>query len=209
MSVNLKILKYIFAVLGIIVSGFVAFRPKFSHNIEVFFVICYIGYLLLASPFFYPAFYGNKWDYLRIILFTLFAGIITFGLVVAAEKINHISGMEGLKLLFLQLEFLFVSPILVLITTAFCCRMKKLMKTVIPWGAFFIYAALNTYLLSTIKYDSSENLVIFLGSIVLLPLLLLTAIMTIRILFFTQCTRTAEPPETENNQKKISHSEFV
>ena len=201
MSVNLKILKYIFAVLGIIVSGFVAFRPEFSH-IGVFFVVCYIGYLLLASPFFYPAFYGNKWDYLRIILFTLFAGIITFGLVVAAEKINHISGMEGLPLLFLQLEFLFISPILVLITTAFCCRMKKLMKTVIPWGAFFIYAALNTYLLSTIKYDSSENLVIFLGSIVLLPLLLLTAIMTIRILFFTQCTQTAEPPEKENNQKK-------
>ena len=201
MSVNHKILKYVFAVLGIIVSGFVAFRPKFSHNIEVFFVICYIGYLLLASPFFYPAFYGNKWDYLRIILFTLFAGIITFGLVVAAEKINHISGMEGMKLLFLQLEFLYFSPILVLTTTAFCCQMKKLMKTVIPWGAFFIYAALNTYLLSTIKYDSPENLVIFLGSIVLLPLLLLTAIMTIRILFFTQCTRTAEPPETENNQK--------
>ena len=201
MSVNLKILKYIFAVLGIIVSGFVAFRPEFSP-IGVFFVVCYIGYLLLASPFFYPAFYGNKWDYLRIILFTLFAGIITFGLVVAAEKINHISGMEGLKLLFLQLEFLFISPILVLITTAFCCRMKKLMKTVIPWGAFFIYAALNTYLLLTIKYDSPGNLVIFLGSIVLLPLLLLTAIMTIRILFFTQCTRTAEPPETENNQKK-------
>ena len=201
MSVNLKILKYIFAVLGIIVSGFVAFRPEFSH-IGVFFVVCYIGYLLLASPFFYPAFYGNKWDYLRIILFTLFAGIITFGLVVSAEKINHISGMEGLTLLFLQLEFLFVSPILVLITTAFCCRMKKLMKTVIPWGAFCIYAALNTYLLSTIKYDNHENLVIFLGSIVLLPLLLLTAIMTIRILFFTQCTRTAEPPETENNQKK-------
>ena len=69
MSVNLKILKYIFAVLGIIVSGFVAFRPEFSH-IGVFFVVCYIGYLLLASPFFYPAFYGNKWDYLRIILFT-------------------------------------------------------------------------------------------------------------------------------------------
>ena len=201
MSVNLKILKYIFAVLGIIVSGFVAFRPEFSH-IGVFFVVCYIGYLLLASPFFYPAFYGNKWDYLRIILFTLFAGIITFGLVVAAEKINHISGMEGLTLLFLQLEFLFISPILVLITTAFCCRMKKLMKTVIPWGAFLIYAALNTYLLSTIKYGSPENHVIFLGSIVLLPLLLLTAIMTIRILFFTQCTRTAEPPETENNQKK-------
>ena len=201
MSVNLKILKYIFAVLGIIVSGFVAFRPEFSP-IGVFFVVCYIGYLLLASPFFYPAFYGNKWDYLRIILFTLFAGIITFGLVVAAEKINHISGMEGLTLLFLQLEFLFVSPILVLITTAFCCRMKKLMKTVIPWGAFFIYAALNTYLLSTIKYDSSENLVTFLGSIVLLPLLLLTAIMTIRILFFTQYTRTAEPPETENQSKK-------
>ena len=201
MSVNLKILKYIFAVLGIIVSGFVAFRHEFLH-IDVFFVVCYIGYLLLASPLFYPAFYGNKWDYLRIILFTLFAGIITFGLVVAAEKINYISGMEGLKLLFLQLEFLYFSPILVLTTTAFCCRMKKLMKTVIPWGAFFIYAALNTYLLSTIKYDSPENLVIFLGSIVLLPLLLLTAIMTIRILFFTQCTRTAEPPETENNQKK-------
>jgi hypothetical protein len=199
MSVNLKILKYIFAVLGIIVSGFVAFRSGFSH-IGVFF--CYIGYLLLASPFFYPAFYGNKWDYLRIILFTLFADIITFGLVVAAEKINHISGMEGMTSLFLQLEFLFISPILVLITTAFCCRMKKLMKTVIPWGAFFIYAALNTYLLSTIKYDSPGNLVIFLGSIVLLPLLLLTAIMTIRILFFTQCTRTAEPSETENNQKK-------
>ena len=201
MSVNRKILKYIFAVLGVIVSGFVAFRPEFSH-IEVFFVVCYIGYLLLASPFFYPAFYGNKWDYLRIILFTLFAGIITFGLVIAAEKINHISGMEGLKLLFLQLEFLFVSPILVLITTAFCCRMKKLMKTVIPWGTFSIYAALNTYLLSTIKYDSSDNLVIFLGSLVLLPLLLLTAIMTIRILFFTQYTRTAEPPETENQSKK-------
>ena len=93
MSVNLKILKYIFAVLGIIFSGFVAFRPEFSH-IGIFFVVCYIGYLLLASPFFYPAFYGNKWDYLRIILFTLFAGIITFGLVVAADKINNISGID-------------------------------------------------------------------------------------------------------------------
>ena len=132
----------------------------------------------------------------------MFAGIITFGLVVAADKINHISGMEGLKLLFLQLEFLYFSPILVLTTTAFCCRMKKLMKAVIPWGTFFIYAALNTYLLSTIKYDSSENLVIILGSIVLLPLLLLTSIMTIRILFFSQYTRTAELPETENNQNQ-------
>ena len=201
MSDGHKILKYVFFVMGIFVAGFIAFRQQYSYSC-VFFVICYIGYLVLASPLFYPAFYGNKWDYLRIILFTLFAGIITFGLVVAADKINHISGMEGLKLLFLQLEFLYFSPILVLTTTAFCCRMKKLMKAVIPWGTFFIYAALNNYLLSTIKYDSSENLVIILGSIVLLPLLLLTSIMTIRILFFSQYTRTAELPETENNQNK-------
>ena len=201
MSDGHKILKYVFTVMGLLVAGFIAFRQQYSYS-GVFFVICYIGYLVLASPFFYPAFYGNKWDYLRIILFTLFAGIITFGLVVAADKINHISGMEGLKLLFLQLEFLYFSPILVLTTTAFCCRMKKLMKAVIPWGTFFIYATLNTYLLSTIKYDSSENLVIILGSIVLLPLLLLTSIMTIRILFFSQYTRTAELPETENNQNQ-------
>ena len=107
-----KILKWIFTFLTVFSILLIFCRNGFLQS-------CGIGCCMLAPAFFYPAFYGNKWDYLRIILFTLFAGIITFGLVVAADKINHISGMEGLKLLFLQLEFLYFSPILVLTTTAF------------------------------------------------------------------------------------------
>ena len=191
-----KILKYVFFVMGIFVAGFIAFRPHYSYA-GGFFIICYLGYLILASPLFYPAFYGNKWDYLRIILFTLLAAIITFGAVIISDKINHISGMEGLKLVFLQLEFLYFAPVLIFNTTAFCCPMKKTIKTVSPWSAFAIYAALSTYLLATVKPDYPDMLVLLSASVVLLPLLILSAIMTSRILSFSQHPETAGAPKSE------------
>ena len=182
MFVGHNLLKYAFAVLGILVYGLIASCHGFASDITIFYGMG--GYLFLASSFFYPAFYGNKWDYLRIILFPLFAGIITFGLVVASDKIRDISGMEGMYLVFLYLEFLYLGPALVLSTTAFCCRMNKRTKILVPWSVFAVHAALNTYFLLTAKPADLNSIVIFLGCIALLPLLLLNVIMTVRILAY-------------------------
>ena len=182
MPIRQRQLKYVFAGVGVIVAAFIALR---THVLFIWgFPIYCIGCILLASPFFYPAFFGSKRDYLRLIGFPLLATIITAGLMLFSCQINPISGMEGLKDILLGIEILFLAPIVVLVTTAFCCRMEDGLKTAVPWMVFGAYALLATCVVSTVKANFSDFLFVFFGIIAMALVLPLTVTMTVRILFF-------------------------
>ena len=197
MSVLQKVLKNVYLAIGIIISVFVACRPHGSFMIE--FTVCYIAYLLLASPFFYPAFYGTKRDYLRTALFTFISAVAAVILLLTADKINRESGFEGLELFVFQLEVALFLPVVVLITTAFCCRMKKLLKTILPIIVFAIYAVSGSYLVLAVNYSTAGKLFLPFAIIVLLLLLPLTAIMAISILLFSH-SQTADPSDERLNK---------
>ena len=181
MQARQRLLKYAFTGLSVIAAAFIALHLNGLSS--WIFPICCIVCILLASPFFYPAFYGNKRDYLRLTGFSLLAAVITAGLMAASDWINPSSGMIGLLL---EIEILLFAPVPVLVTTAFCCRMGNRLKTAVPGMVFFVYAALATYLASTVK-DNEWEYYFLLFEIVVIPLLLpLTVIMTVRILFFKQ-----------------------
>ena len=91
MSILQKVLKDVYLSVGIIISAFIACRPYGSFMID--FTVCCIAYLLLASPFFYPAFFGNKRDYLRVTLFNLISAVVAVILLFTACKINSKSGL--------------------------------------------------------------------------------------------------------------------
>ena len=152
---------------------------------------CGIGIYMLAPSAFYPAFYGNKRDYLRIAGFSLTAAIVAAGLIFISDQINHISGMEGMKMGFLQIEIFLFSTILVLTTTAFCCRMKKILKTAIPGIVFVIYAMSGFFFTSSAQANFPDFYFLLFGIVPLLLLLPLNIIMTIRILY---CCCTQKPP---------------
>ena len=143
---------------------------------------CGIGIYMLAPSAFYPAFYGNKWDYLRIAGFSLTAVIAAAGLMFVSARINPISGMEGLEIFVLRFEIFIFAIILVLITTAFCCRMKKFLKTAIPGIVFGIYILTGFYITLTVKTNIPKFYFQVLGITPLLLLLPLNIIMAIRIL---------------------------
>ena len=144
---------------------------------------CGIGIYMLAPSAFYPAFYGNKRDYLRIAGFSLTAAIVAAGLMFISDRFNLISGMEGFEIFFLRLEIFILSIILVLITTAFCCRMKKRPKTAIPGIVFAVYILAGFYVTLTVKTNIPEFYFQLFGIAPLLLFLPLNIIMTIRILF--------------------------
>ena len=73
---------------------------------------CGIGCCMLAPALFYPAFYGSKWDYVRITGFSLTAAVIAGCLMFISDRINPTSGLEGMELFFLQFEIFIFSIIL-------------------------------------------------------------------------------------------------
>lgn len=90
--------------------------------------------------------------------------------------------MEGLEIFFCDLKFLSSLLFPFLITAAFCCRMKKLLKTVIPGIIFGVYILMGSYVILTVK----TNIPVFYSQVLgITPLLLLfplNIIMAIRIL---------------------------
>ena len=177
-----KILKCIFTFLTVFSILLVFCRNGFLQS-------CGIGCCMLAPAFFYPAFYGNKWDYVRITGFSLTAAVIAGCLMFISDWINHISGMEGMALFFLQFEIFIFSIILVLITTAFCCRMKKLLKTVIPGIIFIIYVLCGSCFTLTTKANVPNIYFLLLAVAPLLLLLPLNIIMAVRILIFPEAKK--------------------
>ena len=150
---------------------------------------CGIGIYVLAPSVFYPEFYGNKWDYLRVTVFLLIAAIVAAGLIFISDQINHISGMEGMKMGFLKIEIFLFSTILVLTTTAFCCRMKKILKTAIPGIVFVIYAMSGFFFTSSAQANFPDFYFLLFGIVPLLLLLPLNIIMSIRILIFPEAKK--------------------
>lgn len=150
---------------------------------------CGIGCCILAPALFYPAFYGSKCDYLRITVFLLIAAIVAAGLIFISDRINHISGMEGMKMGFLKIEIFLFSTILILTTTAFCCRMKKILKTAIPGIVFVIYAMSGIFFTSSAQANFPDFYFLLFGIVPLLLLLPLNIIMSIRILMFTEAKK--------------------
>ena len=177
-----KILKCIFTFLTVFSILLIFCRNGFLQS-------CGIGCCMLAPAFFYPAFYGNKWDYLRVTVFLLIAAIVAAGLIFISDQINHISGMEGMKMGFLQIEIFLFSTILVLTTTAFCCRMKKILKTAIPGIVFVIYAMSGFFFTSSAQANFPDFYFLLFGIVPLLLLLPLNIIMSIRILIFPEAKK--------------------
>ena len=177
-----KILKCIFTFLTVLSILLIFCRNGFLQSCDT--VCC-----MLAPAFFYPAFYGNKWDYLRVTVFLLIAAIVAAGLIFISDQINHISGMEGMKMGFLKIEIFLFSTILVLTTTAFCCRMKKILKTVIPGIVFVIYAMSGFFFTSSAQANFPDFYFLLFGIVPLLLLLPLNIIMSIRILIFPEAKK--------------------
>ena len=177
-----KILKCIFAFLTVFCILLIFCRNGFLQS-------CGIGCCMLAPAFFYPAFYGSKWDYVRITGFSLTAAVIAGCLMFISDRINPTSGLEGMELFFLQFEIFIFSIILVLITTAFCCRMKKLLKTVIPGIIFIIYVLCGSCFTLTTKANVPNIYFLLLAVAPLLLLLPLNIIMAVRILIFPEAKK--------------------
>ena len=170
-----KILKYTFIFLTVFSILLIFCRNGFLQS-------CGIGCCMLAPALFYPAFYGNKWDYVRVTVFSLTAAVIAGCLMFISDWINPTSGLEGMELFFLQFEIFIFSIILVLITTAFCCRMKKLLKTVIPGIVFVVYILTGFCVTLTVKTNIPSFYFQLFGIIPLLLLLPLNIIMLKHIL---------------------------
>lgn len=177
-------------------STLAALLPIFFR--DGLFARCGIGYCMLAPAFFYPAFYGSKRDYWRIAVFSLLAAVISAFLMCISSGINHISGMEGMAVFFLQFEIFIFSIILIIITTAFCCRMEKTLKTAIPGIIFSVYVIFGSCAVTLIA-ETNIPYVIFLsfGIAPLLLLLPLNIIMAICILFFSESKK--RNPGIKNN----------
>ena len=177
-----KILKYTFIFLTVTGILFIFRRNGLLQS-------CGIGCCMLAPALFYPAFYGSKWDYVRITGFSLTAAVIAGCLMFISDRINSTSGLEGMELFFLQFEIFIFSIILVLITTAFCCRMKKLLKTVIPGIIFIIYVLCGSCFTLTTKANVPNIYFLLLAVAPLLLLLPLNIIMAVRILIFPEAKK--------------------
>ena len=177
-----KILKCIFTFLTVFSILLIFCRNGFLQS-------CGIGCCMLAPAFFYPAFYGSKWDYVRITGFSLTAAVIAVCLMFISDRINPTSGLEGMELFFLQFEIFIFSIILILITTAFCCRMKKLLKTVIPGIIFIIYVLCGSCFTLTTKANVPNIYFLLLAVAPLLLLLPLNIIMAVRILIFPEAKK--------------------
>ena len=123
----------------------------------------------------------------HVVLFVMFCFawfiLIAAGLIFISDRINHISGMEGMKMGFLKIEIFLFSTILVLTTTAFYSRTKKILKTTIPGTIFVIYAMSGFFFTSSAQANFPDFYFLLFGIIPGLLLLPLNIIMTIRIVF--------------------------
>ena len=169
-----EIFKYIFIGLAVAAPVFILCRDGLLMS-------CGMGICVLAPALFYPAFYGNKWDYLRMTGSMLAAAVVAAGAMLLVDQINDISGMEGMAMMFLQVEILLFSILLVWVTGAFCCKLKKLLKTVIPGIVFTVYLLVGCVVTLTTSYHVPNFYFLLFGIIPLLLILPLNIIMTVRI----------------------------